>query len=339
MTEQIEHELTAMFRDRAERLDVLPAPSRAQVRRGTLQAGLALASVLAVLAGVVLAGARLADGAGSGAVTSTTASGQRALADLSKALRKTLAARMVATTTTVGVPSKKNTKAPDLGFSAALGRGETHKTTYDGRAGLAVETGPDGQVETLAVGDVLYVHTDQRNDRFLPVTIGWVRYTKAQGTSTADWRRQEVQRAIPGLLQLYTEPPLSVDERNGRIRLSGPDLAGMQPVTVVQLDSSGMIRSVTSRWLLTMANAASDRLDRVTFRPLRGAMPSIEAPSPANVISSDDYGAEKANYEAQTNCPTPPPSTAPDGTVVHTQVDCLPPPPGATPAPTSTTPR
>ncbi|MDQ1684176.1 MAG: hypothetical protein QOC82_913, partial [Frankiaceae bacterium] len=61
MTEQIERELTALFHDRASSLDVLPPRPVAQVRRARLQAGLALASVLAVLAGVGMAGARLAN--------------------------------------------------------------------------------------------------------------------------------------------------------------------------------------------------------------------------------------------------------------------------------------
>lgn len=335
MTEQIERELAELFRNRAERLDVLPPQSPAQVRRGRLQVGLALASVLAVLAGTVLAGSRLVDGSPSGAPLTAAATGQRALADLAKALRKTLAGRMVATTTTVEVPSNRNVDAPDLGFSAAMGPGESETTTYDGRHGVAIATRPDGRVDTVFVGDVLYVGKDPQNDGFLPVGVDWISYTRRANESSADWKRRAIRGAIPGLLELYTEPPTSVDERAGRIRLAGPDIGGMRSVTVVQLDRSGVIRTVTSRWVMTLANAVSDRVDRVTFRALRGSMPAAEAPSPAHVISSSAYATAKTDYEAQKNCPTPPPSTAPDGTVYTVQVDCLPPPPDASAEPQS----
>jgi len=336
MTEQIERELTEMFRERTVRLDVLPPLPAARVRRARLQAGLALASVVALLAGVVLAGARLAAAGGSASPMTTTATGQRAMADLAKALRKTLGSRMVATSTTVDVPSGKLTDAPDLGFSAALGRGESEKTTYDGRAGVAFGAGPDGFSSQLFVDGVLYVRKDPKNDSFLPPTVFWIRYDRNPSESAAEWRRDGIARTIPGLNQLYSMPPVSVEERAGRIRLSGPDMAGMRAVTVVQLDGSGVIKSVTSRWVLTMANAASDRVDRVTFRPLHAAMPDVTAPPPANVISSSDYDAAKGTHDAQANCPAPASSTAPDGTTVTTQVDCLPPPAGATPEPTPT---
>ncbi|MBV9098596.1 MAG: hypothetical protein JO079_11110, partial [Frankiaceae bacterium] len=155
MTDQIERELTEMFRELTDRLDVLPPLPAARVRRARLQAGLALASVVALLAGVVLAGARLAAATGSANPMTTTATGQRAMTDLANALRKTLAGRMVATSTTVGVPSGKLVDAPDLGFSAALGPGPIEKTTYDGRAGVSFGAGPDGFSSQLFVGGVL----------------------------------------------------------------------------------------------------------------------------------------------------------------------------------------
>lgn len=294
MTEQIERELTELFRSRAEALDVLPARPHEQVRRGRLWSGMALASVLAVLAGVVLVGARLAGGGGPNPLT-TTATGQQALEDLSKALRKTFSGRAIATTNTVEVPSGKLADAPDLGYSAKMDAGSTAETRYDGRTGVAVTTAADAHGDVLFVGDALYRHPDPNLAGFVPASIAWIRYTKDARESLTDWRVHSIGTAIPGLLFLYEMPPEDATEHDGRIELTGPDMGFSHFVMVIQLNRSGTISSVTIRSFQTSANAYSDRVDRVTFRPLNETT-QVEAPPAVNVMSSADYeAAEKAS--------------------------------------------
>jgi hypothetical protein len=311
VTEQIERELTALFHDRASLLDVLPPRPVAQVRRARLQAGLALASVLAVLAGVGMAGARLANAGDSDRAVMVTATGERAQADLSKALRRTLAGRKLATSTTVMVPSGKFLDAPDLGFSSADEHRKTVETRYDGSLGTAVMSGTDGQAPSLFVRDELYQKPDQSYvGNVVPYGVAWIRSSKGPSQDLAEWRRQSIASAIPGLMWLYQFPPVEVSERAGRIRLTTP-IGTDRVVIVVQLDRHGAISTVISRFELGALNAVSDREDRVVFAPLHGDIPDAEVPLASTVMSSDDF--ERAKKGAATNCPTPAPSTAPDG--------------------------
>lgn len=337
MIEQLERELAEMFHDRAERLDVKPPLPAARIRRARVQSGLAMASVIAVLAGVGLAGARLAADSGGPNPLTVTASGQQAREDLARALRRTFAGEAEATTTTVEVASRKYLDAADLGFSDArpdYGRA-VYDTKYDGRVGTAVTT-HQGRVTGLVLGDVEYDPVNPAYaGRLFPAEIEWVRRTRDARTSPRDWRDRTIPGAIPGMTALYTMPG-DVEERNGRIRVTSPELAQLSTVTVIQLDRSGKIVSLTSRYVLGMANADSDRVDHVVFRPLHGSIPLAAAPEAATVISSEAYDAATKSHDNSANptCTSTPASTGPDGAAggVTTCTDVLEPPADATPS-------
>jgi hypothetical protein len=321
VTEQIERELTELFHDRAERLDVRPAPRPAQIRRARLQAGLALASVLAVLAGVMLTAARLADGGPDRPIT-VTATGQQAMADLMKALRRTLSGREVATTTIVEVPNRKYLDAPDLGYGAAVEHDETYETKYDGTVGDVETTSP----ETRFVHDVLYRKPDRKYlGHGVPASTEWVRYTRDAESTIAQWRDLAISSAIPGLFALYATPgPIdTATEQDGQIRVTSPDLGGMRFVIKVQLDGSGRVSTLTSRFILSYPNAVTDRVARVTFRQLGDDSLRAEPPVATSVISGAEYDAAKKAYDdAHRTCTTTPPSTGPDGTKYGPSTTC-----------------
>jgi len=316
VTEQIERELAEMFHQRAEQLDVLPPRPAAQVRRARLQAGLALASVVAVVAGAALAAAKVAGGSTADRAVSIAASGARAKADLVDAFKRTLTAKEVATTRDVVVPNGRYLDQPDLGFSAGVPGAHPTETKYDGRAGDAV-TIRDGQVNMVLVHDALYRRLDARDSRIaLPPGVRWVSYPQDAGETPREWRQSSIAFTIPGLFAIYAVPDTmrtTVTEHDGQFRMTVSSAGQASFITIVQLDGSGLIASVTSRIALPPLSGHSDSVDQVTFQPLSGPV-GATAPAADTVMTGADYDrARQAYAQSHRTCATTRPSTGPDG--------------------------
>jgi len=171
MTDQIERELTEMFRERAVHLDVLPPMPAARVRRARLHTALAMASVVAVLASVGVAGMRLAAGPGNGSA-SIAASGSPRSA-LERISARMLAGRWrVVVTMRDTSGSAPNTVAPHPGPAT-----EDMEIEYDGqtKSGIASQ---NGRTVALQVNGVTYTPLGDmvgQITKYLPKGARWQR--------------------------------------------------------------------------------------------------------------------------------------------------------------------
>jgi hypothetical protein len=174
VTEQIERELTELFHDRAERLDVLPPLPASRVRRARLHTALAMASVVAVLAAVGVVGVRLSSGSAGG--EASIADAGSAKADLEQIAARMLSGRWRVTGAGHVVKNDSGGGTNSAGGPAPF----SLQVDYDGQSKSAVAR-EDGNVVALQVGGVTYVPLNAPPEitRFLPKGARWQRMSRS----------------------------------------------------------------------------------------------------------------------------------------------------------------
>lgn len=347
MTDQIERELAELFHDRAQRLDVLPPRPAAQVRRARLQASLAMASVVAVLAAAGTVGVRLASGSNSGTV-SFAGSGS-ALTQLENVAQRMLGGRWRVTETQ-----------------------RTVKGIGDGSANSAVEVDYDGARKAALVrigGDVVAMEIDGVAYFTLRLSPDVAQYLP----TTARWQR--TSESIFGLDPTAAASEVAGFGFGGSLGTLGSGQMGLGPARTTAMEHATVHRTSTG-FRIELATfgggfvrtdvilrsdgsiSAVHSLTRVQLPPLPGGAPTtmrtivtdarftplaaplrVASPDPATVITDAQFQAALRKSFGQGTpgshpCPgwvvTPSPAvtiqrTAPGGTVTMTQPAPMPP--------------
>lgn len=286
MTEQIERELTELFHERAERLDVLPPLPPARVRRARLQSALAMASVVAVLAAGGVAGVRLASSSGGEASIAGSGSPRT---QLERIAAKMLAGRWRIDATAHEKDGTTTTGNGPVVFSLDV--------EYDGATKSAIAH-RDGNVFAIQVDGATYLALSALPDqlaRYLP--------------KGAHWQRGETSMfgAAPAIdaLGLTGETSThSTDASGGRSAPVGADIKAVRRTsTGFAVDSRDGDRAThTDITLRADGTIASAHI--VTHRPTSGGSNGVPATTGTGIID-----VVYTPLSAPVQVPTPDPST------------------------------
>ena len=278
MTEPIERELAELFSDRAERLDVRPPLPMAQLRRARLQSGLAVAAVVAVLAGGTVVGARLANQA-SGRDVAVASSGSPAH-DLEQITRRMLAGRWHAVVT--------------FGGSG----GSVTVIDIDGPAKTAITRDGD-RIGMIEVGGRAYLALppNDPSTRFLPAGAKWQGLPDGSTTFGNDGSAGFGFGAILPANSMDRLDRAGVQVRRTRtgFRLDASGAAHNRTVTDVRIGPDGMITALHSVVTTSFQGGRRYVID-ATISPLNEPL-HVTAPDPRTVVTPAQWAAamEKMN--------------------------------------------
>jgi hypothetical protein len=323
VTEQLERELTQMFHERAQSLDVLPPLPAERVRRARMQSALAMASVVAVLAAAGTVGVRLASGT-AGGDTSIASSGSAQEA-LERVAEHMLTGRWRVTGTESVVQSGR-----------AVPMGVALQVDYDGPTKSAVARN-NGKIVAIQVDGVTYVPLEAEPDvmAYLPKGAQWQQTPFPMfGTDPAAF----VTGASNGASTTsgpHGSPlgPGTADAMRGAtvhrtaagFRIDTAEPYGGWARTEVKLRADGTISSVHTVTQAHIPNAmGTSTTDQravldVVFTPLSTPV-DVVAPDPATVVSNAEFSAafQKAFAQgAPGSKPCPSSMTTPSPAIVH----------------------
>lgn len=286
MTEQIERELAELFHDRAASLDVRPPLPVAAARRARLQSALAMASVVAVLAGGTVAGARLAGHSRND--RAALASSGDARHDLEQILDRMMAGRWHVDMTFVADPRQATPP--------------TSSVDYDGTAKVAIARSGD-RVQMIETGGHTYVPLMAQPElaKLLPAGAKW-QELPGNGVGTAsmfaglsysstsssgvDLSRDQVTRTATGYRLVLSDGSSRHVVFDIRIRPDG-SVASMHGVIAPTSPSEGSPTSLTVDAVLT---------------PLSSSF-HVAAPDPRTVVTEAQFQAaiERLNLAGGTS--------------------------------------